>query len=247
MKLRLTILAVLVFVFFSYAPTASALSCGTGGTCRSFCNSNEIQASSGSVANFTCGAQICCLPKPATASAPAGSSFSDVQTSNPVDNVLGAPATNNNTVGNINTTTFGTGAVAPTSINGTPITGRTQTPAGTSGGQSGGTTGVSGGQSGNTARTGENVQLINPLQGGGNLESFLNSILAVVIRIGTVVVILMMVYVGYLFVAARGEPGEITKARQALLWTVVGALILLGAQVIAIGIRATVQALSVGG
>lgn len=75
----------------------------------------------------------------------------------------------------------------------------------------------------------------------------MNSILAVVIRIGTVVVILMMVYVGYLFVAARGEPGEITKARQALLWTVVGALILLGAQVIAIGIRATVQALSVGG
>lgn len=56
----------------------------------------------------------------------------------------------------------------------------------------------------------------------------------------------MMVYVGYLFVSARGEPGEITKARQALLWTVVGALILLGAQVIAYGIRETVQALSVG-
>ncbi len=32
-----------------------------------------------------------------------------------------------------------------------------------------------------------------------------------------------------------------------LLWTVVGALILLGSQAIAIGIKATVQALSVGG
>ncbi len=77
--------------------------------------------------------------------------------------------------------------------------------------------------------------------------SFLNSILAFVVRIGEIVVILMLVYVGFLFVTARGEPAKITTARQALLWTVVGALILLGAQVIAEGIKATVKALSVGG
>ncbi|HCR52521.1 TPA: hypothetical protein DIV48_02625 [Candidatus Kaiserbacteria bacterium] len=90
------------------------------------------------------------------------------------------------------------------------------------------------------------TSLLNPLQGGGNLESFLLNILAFVIRIGTIVVILMMVYVGYLFVAARGNESKITEARAALLWTVVGALILLGSQAIAIGIKATVQALSVG-
>ncbi len=78
------------------------------------------------------------------------------------------------------------------------------------------------------------------------MESFLLNILAFIIRIGTVIVILMTVFVGYKFVAARGEPGKITEARNALLWTVVGALILLGSQAIAIGIRATVQALSVG-
>lgn len=76
---------------------------------------------------------------------------------------------------------------------------------------------------------------------------FLKSILAFVIRIGAVVVILMMVFVGYKFVTAQGKEGEITKAREMLLWTVVGALILLGAQVIADGIEATVQALSTGG
>ena len=76
---------------------------------------------------------------------------------------------------------------------------------------------------------------------------FLNRILAFVIRIGTVVVILMLVFVGYKFVAAQGEPGKITEARQMLLWTVVGALILLGAQAIAKGIEATVRALSTGG
>jgi heme/copper-type cytochrome/quinol oxidase subunit 2 len=95
--------------------------------------------------------------------------------------------------------------------------------------------------------TGSNVTLINPLQGGTSLESFLNNILAFVIRIGTIIVILMLVYVGFLFVAARGEPAKITEARSALLWTVVGALILLGAQAIAIAITATVKALSVGG
>jgi len=95
--------------------------------------------------------------------------------------------------------------------------------------------------------SGQNITLINPLGAGTNVEKLVNQILAFVIRIGSIVVILMMVYVGYLFVIARGNPTEITKARQALLWTVVGALILLGAQAISLGIQATVQALSVGG
>ena len=74
---------------------------------------------------------------------------------------------------------------------------------------------------------------------------FLNKILDFVIQIGTIVVILMMVYIGYLFVTARGNDAKITEARQALLWTVVGALILIGAKAISTGIEATVRALSV--
>lgn len=99
----------------------------------------------------------------------------------------------------------------------------------------------------NNTNTGPNVTLINPLQGGASLESFLNNILAFVIRIGTIVVVLMVVFVGYKFVAARGKEESIREARTMLLWTVVGALILLGAQAIAIAIRATVSALSTGG
>ncbi|MDE1919742.1 MAG: hypothetical protein KGH56_03560 [Patescibacteria group bacterium] len=100
---------------------------------------------------------------------------------------------------------------------------------------------------------GSNVTLINPLNSGNCtpgssncLMNFLNSILALVIRIGTVVVVLMLVFVGYKFVVAQGEPGKISEAREMLLWTVVGALVLLGAQAISYGIRATVAALSVG-
>ncbi|MDE2173184.1 MAG: hypothetical protein KGJ31_01100 [Patescibacteria group bacterium] len=105
----------------------------------------------------------------------------------------------------------------------------------------------------NTGGSGPSISLINPLSGvdcssgnGNCLVAFLNNILDFVIRIGSIAVILMLVYVGFLFVTARGEPGKISTARQALLWTVVGALILLGAKAISLGIQATVQALSAG-
>jgi len=99
--------------------------------------------------------------------------------------------------------------------------------------------------------TGPNTTLVNPLNVGNCtsdtcLMVFLNKILDFVIQIGTIVVILMMVYIGYLFVTARGNDAKITEARQALLWTVVGALILIGAKAISTGIEATVRALSVG-
>lgn len=74
--------------------------------------------------------------------------------------------------------------------------------------------------------------------------NFLGKILDLVIKIGTVVVVLMLVYVGFLFVTAQGVPASITAARSALLWTVVGALILLGAKAIQVGITATVKALA---
>lgn len=76
--------------------------------------------------------------------------------------------------------------------------------------------------------------------------NFLNKILDFVIKIGAIVVVLMLVYVGYLFVAAQGKEEKIREARNALLWTVVGALILLGSKAIAIGIEETVKAISAG-
>lgn len=98
---------------------------------------------------------------------------------------------------------------------------------------------------GGTAIGGTNTgtTLVNPLKAGTSLESFLRDILSFVIRIGTIVVILMLVFVGFKFVTARGEPGKITEARGMLLWTIVGALVLLGAQAISSGIQATVQSL----
>lgn len=97
------------------------------------------------------------------------------------------------------------------------------------------------------AQVNTGTTLVNPLGEGTTLNSFLLNILSIVTdTIGPVIVILMLVYVGFKFVTAQGKEAEIRAAREMLLWTVVGALILLGAKAIAMGIEATVRALSSG-
>lgn len=56
-------------------------------------------------------------------------------------------------------------------------------------------------------------------------------------------IVLYIMYAGYLFVTAQGNPGEVTKARTALLWAVVGGVIVLGAKIIIGVIQTTATAL----
>jgi len=93
------------------------------------------------------------------------------------------------------------------------------------------------------SHTGSSATLLNPLKAGTSIPALLTDILQLVIQVGAVVVTLMIVYVGYKFVMARGNSGEIQKAKDMLLWTVIGALVLLGSQAIASAIQATVTAL----
>ncbi len=87
---------------------------------------------------------------------------------------------------------------------------------------------------------------MNPL-GTTDLNALVLKILGFIIQIGAILVVFMLVYVGFLFVTARGEPARLSMAKTALLWTIVGALVLLGSQAIALGIQATVGAISAGG
>jgi len=84
---------------------------------------------------------------------------------------------------------------------------------------------------------------MNPLKSGTSLESFLTSILEFIIRIGSIAIILMLVFVGYKFVVAQGSDTKLSEAKNMLLWTIIGALVLLGAQAISLAIRATVKSL----
>lgn len=107
-----------------------------------------------------------------------------------------------------------------------------------------GGTGIGGtGGSGGTGTGGSSVTLINPLKSGTSVTSFLNNILDFVIQIGSIIVILMLVFVGFKFVVAQGKDAALVEARKMLLWTIIGALVLLGAKAISAGILATVQSL----
>lgn len=95
---------------------------------------------------------------------------------------------------------------------------------------SGGTSGSGGG-------------LVNPLNSISSLPELLRAILGGVVQIGAIFLTVMIVYVGFLFVAARGNEEKISSARSALLWTIIGGLILLGASAIELVIEATVKTL----
>lgn len=81
---------------------------------------------------------------------------------------------------------------------------------------------------------GEGVACIeNPLGDGSNLPAFIQSLLSIIVRAGIPLVVLALVFTGFKFVAARGNPDKISEAKQILLWTVIGTAVLLGAWTIA--------------
>lgn len=85
--------------------------------------------------------------------------------------------------------------------------------------------------------------LTNPLNNIDSLPDFLNAILDAIVTLGTILLTLAIIYVGFLFVVAQGNEEKIKSARSALMWTVIGGLILLGAKTIGMVIASTVGAL----
>jgi hypothetical protein len=103
------------------------------------------------------------------------------------------------------------------------------------------TTGDTG--SGNTQTASNGSTLANPLK-FNSLNDLLTAVLKAVIQIGTIVLTLALIYVGFRFIAARGNEEKIRSARTALMWTVIGGLILLGATAIQAVITSTVSSIT---
>lgn|SRR3989338_2500412 len=85
--------------------------------------------------------------------------------------------------------------------------------------------------------------ICNPIPKITSLNGFIQTFLVGVIRIGIPIVALAIIYSGFLFVAARGNSEKLGKAKSALLYTLIGAAILLGSWAIAQLISDTVLAL----
>jgi len=83
----------------------------------------------------------------------------------------------------------------------------------------------------------------NPLN-ADSLPELLMTVLRGIVRVLALLLVPAFVYVGFKFAAARGNTEELSKARAALMWTVIGAAILLGAEGIAGVIEATARSLA---
>ncbi len=90
-------------------------------------------------------------------------------------------------------------------------------------------------------------KLTNPLNCGNDctLITFINLLLNnVVMPIAAVLAVVYIIWAGFTYVMAQGNPGEITKAHQRLLWALIGTGVLLGAAGISKVIEATVRSLT---
>jgi hypothetical protein len=74
----------------------------------------------------------------------------------------------------------------------------------------------------------------------GSVNEFIQKVLEAMVRLGIVVVALFILIAGFMYVAARGNAGKITEAHENFKYVIYGAILILGAWVIATIIGGTV-------
>ena len=90
-------------------------------------------------------------------------------------------------------------------------------------------------------------KICNPLVGVNNVYELLNVILTAFLKVAVPVLAVFIVLVGFQFVTARGNPAAIEKARNNLLWTIIGSAIVLGCVVISRLLQGTINQILPGG
>jgi len=94
------------------------------------------------------------------------------------------------------------------------------------------------------------VKIDNPLDCGKannndcTLMDLITAILnKIVMPVAAVAVVMWIIWAGFSYVMAQGKPAEIQKAHQRLLWSLIGAGILLGAAGISGVLKTTIEAI----
>lgn len=86
------------------------------------------------------------------------------------------------------------------------------------------------------------INIPPPSSKATNIMTIIKTLVSdVVMPIGAVVVVIYIIYAGFTFVTAQGNPGEIDKAKKRLMWSLVGAAVLLGAVAISSALCTTLK------
>ncbi len=83
---------------------------------------------------------------------------------------------------------------------------------------------------------------VNPVTYGGvsTIPEFLLALVDLIFLIAVPIIVIFIIYSGFLFVTAGDNESQIAKARFVFMWTIIGALVLLGAKALSAAIQATI-------
>jgi len=88
----------------------------------------------------------------------------------------------------------------------------------------------------------ETITLKNPLGSTNSIPDLITKILNDIITpIGSVIIVFFIIYAGFLFVKAQGNEKELEEAKNILKYVVIGAAVILGANLIAAVISGTIN------
>lgn len=79
---------------------------------------------------------------------------------------------------------------------------------------------------------GNAAELYNPL-GGKTIPELIGFVIQAFLGISGSLALAMIVYGGFLWLTSAGKPERITKGQQTLLWSVIGLVVIFGANVLA--------------
>jgi len=98
----------------------------------------------------------------------------------------------------------------------------------------------------NCGSSGGSSVITNPLKGGicSVYDLVYMIVTAILIPLGSVLIVLMIIFAGFQFVIAQGNPTKIEDAKKTLFFAIIGSAILLGSWAIAEIIKNTVTAVT---
>ncbi len=103
-----------------------------------------------------------------------------------------------------------------------------------------------GGGVGGGPENGGGITLPNPVSKFSNICELINAFITIIAEVGAVVAVLFIIWSGFLFVTAQGNPSKLATAKNTFLTTIIGTLILVGAAVITKIIVNTVMSITSG-
>jgi hypothetical protein len=89
--------------------------------------------------------------------------------------------------------------------------------------------------------SGPSAVLTNPLSNISSIPDFFRVLVEIILVFAIPFIVFFIIYAGFLYVTARGNPEKISTAHKALLFALIGGMLILGANVLLEIITNTVE------